>query len=465
MKPDYKEEYQRGVFELEPEGFHPAFHRSLLEARSFDDFRDSALITQSEPAKNGGILSPLRKPSDTLKRRKSNTSCTTEERSGSISSDSGQGSMSDGVPSTYSHNKSVVSLSAEQTWPHKGQNNDHSMPSNTKIRLPFKIPYSRRFSSPATSPTKVTFGDDVPFGPAQPTKSNLKTIRPRGLSWPDVKGWDNNLAHPRGDNRTTNQNIRLVRGFGVPCLEEVEEECHLAADTRKCFALTHPVESVSRHHTTVLISDHNHNELELIELNKLLDKETLRTSAAILDEEGMTILHRAVQNGFVALAKFLITRGVSTELKDRQGWTALCLALEKGDLLCAEMLVKLGANVNYTNRRGETILHRMAQQGDYNAIQFLVKHGAQLDKEDDKGWPALHYALKRKDLKCAALLMTSGANIHRYTERRVEEYSISMEIVNIGKVKLDGSLQRIDRNTVPEVTIIWRTNYHLVSPQ
>lgn len=66
---------------------------------------------------------------------------------------------------------------------------------------------------------------------------------------------------------------------------------------------------------------------------------------------------------------------------------------------------------------------------------------------------ALHYALKRKDLKCAALLMTHGMNIHRYTEKRIQEYSMSMEIVNIAKVRLDVT-KKINNDLGPEVTVI-----------
>jgi len=140
-------------------------------------------------------------------------------------------------------------------------------------------------------------------------------------------------------------------------------------------------------------------------------------------------------------------------MTDFEGRTALCVALERGNYDCAELLLRLGANVNCVMKGGKTILHQMAQDGDYRAVQLLVKHGADLNMEDDKGLPALHYALKRKDLKCAALLMTSGVNIHRYTEKRVQEYSMSMEIVNIGKVKLDNS-KTSDHDLAPEVTII-----------
>lgn len=179
------------------------------------------------------------------------------------------------------------------------------------------------------------------------------------------------------------------------------------------------------------------NELEFVELNKNLDSGTLKASARILDEDGMTLLHKAAQNGFTVLAKFLVKNGVSTEIVDSQGWSPLCVALDNEHLECAELLVMLGANVNFASSDGKTILHRMASHGNYKAVEFLISCRVDLDVEDTHGWPALHYAFKRKKLKCAALLMSSGANIARYTEKRVQEFSMVSEIVNISQWKYD----------------------------
>ena len=450
MKPDFMDEYQRPpVFSVANQTLsYTALQGRLLKSSSVKDLRDRSLITQAQP-KNGRVPSPFRKFSDTFRKRgfAKSSKTTMKQRDGSISSDSGEGSLSD-VQSTT--NESVLrNLKQSQQSQSKKSSAQEIQEAATFGKKPQHLTFRkpRRFSSPATSPTRENFGESFPDTTALPAlKSNLKghPNRRRGSSLPD--------ALFGGANRITTRNIRDSGAFGIGCLEEDDDEGQYGSDVRKCLDLTRPLSKHAKS-SVLLIPDQNNNELEFIELNKLLDKVTLQASAVILDEGGMTILHRAVQNGFLNLTKFLVNSGVSTEMTDFEGRTALCVALERGNYDCAELLLRLGANVNFAMKGGKTILHHMAQEGDYRAVQLLVKHGADLNMEDDKGWPALHYALKRKDLKCAALLMTSGVNIHRYTEKRVQEYSMSMEIVNIGKVKLDNS-KTPEHDLASEVTII-----------
>ena len=453
MKPDFMDEYRRPpVFSVTNQPLsYTALQGSLLKASSVKDLRDRTLITQSQ-SKNGRVPSPFRKFSDTFRKRgfAKSSSTAKKQRNGSLSSDSGEGSLSD-VQSTTNGSVLRNSKLSQQNQSKKSSAQEIKEMSLGKKPQHITFRKPRRFSSPATSPTRQDFGERFPDTTTSlPLKSNLKdhTNRRRGSSLPD--------ALFGGTNRITTHNIRDSGAFGIGCLEEDDDEGQYGNDVRKCLDLTRPLSKHAKS-SVLLIPDQNSNELEFIELNKLLDNETLQASAVILDEEGMTILHRAVQNGFLNLTKFLVNSGVSTEMTDFEGRTALCVALERENYDCAELLLRLGANVNFAMKGGKTILHQMAQDGDYRAVQLLVKHGADLNMEDDKGWPALHYALKRKDLKCAALLMTSGVNIHRYTEKRIQEYSMSMEIVNIGKVKVDNSKTvdpGVDHDLAPEVTII-----------
>lgn len=453
MKPDFVDDNKVPELSKTTQPLsYTALHGRVLKTSTSNDLRGQTLFAQTLP-KNGRVPSPLRKFSETFKRKGFAKSSVTamKSRNGSISSDSGEGSLSDFQAATNEQEKfSFKSLGRylpNQDKRENGQETPIKKGSKRAQNLTFRKP--RRCSSPATPPTRQNFEYGFQAGSATPAlKSNLKgrLNRQRGSSLPDTLDG--------GANSITTNNIRDSGTFSIGCLEEDDEECQYGNDVRKCFDLTRPLSKHAKS-SVLLISNQNNHEFEYIELNKRLDKETLQASAAILDEEGMTILHRAVQNGFANLAKFLVNSGVSTEIVDLQGRTALCLAFEIGNYDCAELLLRLGANINFAMKGGKTILHQMAQEGDYKAVQLLVKNGADLNMEDDKGWPALHYALKRKDLKCAALLMTSGANIHRYTEKRIQEFSMSMEIVNIGRVRMD-STRTVDEDLSPdlEVTII-----------
>lgn len=450
MKPDLISGHQHVVLDTSQPLSYSALQSGLLKASSLMDLQNQTMNKSRNQSKSGRFPTSFRRFSETFKAKSfPKLSTTTKDiRNGSISSDSGEGSLSDGQSATIETVKSEQSLrtQGERKESPSGEKDQEKTVKKKPKHLTFRK--QRRRSSPVTSPTRQTFAHEFQeLGEQAPAPNANVTYRPRWSSLPD--------ALFGGANRIETTNILDSRDFGVGCFEEDEEVDQYGSDVsdvRKCLnlACSQPKQVKS---SVLLISDHNKNELELIELNKLLDNKTLKTSAAIPDEEGMTILHRAVQSGFVNLTKFLVNSGVSTEMRDLEQRTPLWLALEKDNYECAEVLVRLGANVNCTKKGGRTILHQMAHEGNYKAVQFLVKHGSDLNLEDDKGWPALHYALKRKDLKCAALLMTHGINIHRYTEKRIQEYSMSMEIINIAKVRLDVT-KKINNDLGPEVTVI-----------
>lgn len=456
MKSDLISGHQHVVLDTSQPLSYSALQSGLLKASSLMDLRNQTMNKSRNQSKSARFPTSFRRFSETFKAMKSfpkSSGTTKDVRNGSISSDSGEGSLSDGQSATIETVKSIL-RGSEQSHRTQGERKESLSGEEDQEKTVKKKPKHltfrthRRLSSPVTSPTRQTFAHEFQnLGQQTPAPNANVTYRPRWSSLPD--------ALFGSANRIETTNIRDLRDFGVGCFEEDEEVGQYGSDVNdvgKCLnlACSQPKQAKS---SVLLISDHNKNELELIELNRLLDNKTLKTSAAIPDEEGMTILHRAVQSGFVNLTKFLVNSGVSTEMRDLEQRTPLWLALEKDNYECAEVLVRLGANVNCTKKGGRTILHQMAYEGNYKAVQFLVKQGSDLNLEDDKGWPALHYALKRKDLKCAALLMTHGMNIHRYTEKRIQEYSMSMEIVNIAKVRLDVT-KKINNDLGPEVTVI-----------
>lgn len=442
MKRDPLEGYQNHVLETGQPLSYSALKSGLLKASSLKDLGNLPSAKQSRP-KESRIRSPFWRFSGTIKGIRLPKA---SSKNGSISSDSGEGSLSDAQSTNKETMKSILKNSEQSNIRRGSEEDSVEKPMKKKPQhLTFRK-QPRRFSSPTVSPSTQTFDFNFQEDGASPFNSMVKDLskRQRISSLPD--------ALFGSDNRIRTTNIRGSREIGIGCLEEDDEEGQYGNEIRKCLDFTYPQSTHAKKSSVLLISDQNTNELEFIELNKLLDKETLKASASIPDEEGMTVLHRAVQNGFANLVKFLINSGVSTEIRDGEGRTALYLALERGNFDCAELLIRLGANVNCAKKGGRTILHRMVQEGDYKAVQFLVRHGADLNLEDDKGWPALHYALKRKDLKSAALLMTHGVNIHRYTEKRIQEYSMSMEIVNIAKVRMD--TKTTSKEMTREVTII-----------
>jgi len=91
------------------------------------------------------------------------------------------------------------------------------------------------------------------------------------------------------------------------------------------------------------------------------------------DSHGETPLHLASWNGYLKIAKLLISKGADVNAKNNLGETPLHLASRDDDDEMAELLLSKGANVNAKDNAGNTPLRR-AESEDMR--ELLREHGA-----------------------------------------------------------------------------------------
>ncbi|WP_252321182.1 ankyrin repeat domain-containing protein, partial [Spiroplasma endosymbiont of Lariophagus distinguendus] len=120
------------------------------------------------------------------------------------------------------------------------------------------------------------------------------------------------------------------------------------------------------------------------------------------DEEGLTILHYAVDNGDLEMVKFLIDYNFN--LND--------------DILLVDELFKVlikrfknGANVNIKNIYGDTPLHYAVDNGYFEIAEFLLKNGANINAQDNEGFTPLYSAIDNNDFKIVELLIKNYVNV------------------------------------------------------
>lgn len=106
-----------------------------------------------------------------------------------------------------------------------------------------------------------------------------------------------------------------------------------------------------------------------------------------VDEDGLTLLHLAVQSTplhwaiqeeNVDLARLLVEHGVDVTAKDYDNLTPLNLAVQVGSVDLRSLLVENGANVKAKDKDRSTPLHLAVQEGREGLARLLrvAGHGA-----------------------------------------------------------------------------------------
>ena len=88
-----------------------------------------------------------------------------------------------------------------------------------------------------------------------------------------------------------------------------------------------------------------------------------------------TLLHWAVAYRRLAIVKFLLENGASSQIGDIDGDTPLHIAAQYGKLDIAQLLIKEGANINKKNGNGKTPLDIAFYYEKTNLIDFLKSKG------------------------------------------------------------------------------------------
>ena len=134
------------------------------------------------------------------------------------------------------------------------------------------------------------------------------------------------------------------------------------------------------------------------------------------DDDGMTILQRAVWNNELSSAQTLIQQGADVRSKANNGRMALHYAAlnPNTDTCMMELLLKkeAGDSINTKDNRGQTPMHYLAQSGFSDGIKLLANCGADINLFDDYGLSPYHWAIIAGQPKATSLLLSLGVNVY-----------------------------------------------------
>eukprot|EP00427_Karlodinium_veneficum_P022469 CAMPEP_0169106144 /NCGR_PEP_ID=MMETSP1015-20121227/24180_1 /TAXON_ID=342587 /ORGANISM="Karlodinium micrum, Strain CCMP2283" /LENGTH=410 /DNA_ID=CAMNT_0009167565 /DNA_START=55 /DNA_END=1288 /DNA_ORIENTATION=+ len=130
------------------------------------------------------------------------------------------------------------------------------------------------------------------------------------------------------------------------------------------------------------------------------------------DDEGVTALMKAAEQGEGDVVRMLLEEGASIDLKDDEGWNVLMWAALAGDLEVCDMLIRThGLPADYTTEKGETALMKAAANGHCEVCDLLIEEGAKINGFDNEHQTALMWACANGHLACVKNLISKDAKV------------------------------------------------------
>lgn len=133
-----------------------------------------------------------------------------------------------------------------------------------------------------------------------------------------------------------------------------------------------------------------------------------------LDNNGLTIIHRAAINGCLERLRVLIdSKFFNLDQLDFSGRTALHYASAMSYTKEVQMLLAYGANPNAEDICGYTPMHCAAEVGSLDVIKELIENKGEIHHQSKGGIIPLHLAASNGHTKTEKLLLDGGARTNQ----------------------------------------------------
>jgi len=129
------------------------------------------------------------------------------------------------------------------------------------------------------------------------------------------------------------------------------------------------------------------------------------------DKEGHNVLQLAAKNSNLDMMKLLLEKGANIKAVDLDGDSVLHYACGWNDpIAVAKFLIAKGLNVNLKNKKGQTTLYVAINNDNLATTLYLLEHKANINIQDNNGDTPLHFAIKESNKKMVTLLLLKGAD-------------------------------------------------------
>ncbi|RGP72618.1 hypothetical protein FLONG3_6626 [Fusarium longipes] len=165
-----------------------------------------------------------------------------------------------------------------------------------------------------------------------------------------------------------------------------------------------------------------------------------RADPGIKCPAGFNALHYAILGGQEETVEYLVSQGPVRDVinePDAKGNRALILAILRGNSSMASNLIDNGASCDHQDSRGLTALHHAARMGFHSAIEPLISKAANVDLPDDQGYTVVHHAVNGRSANdyTIELLSDAGANLDVQDNSGLTPLMLAVHLRHVAKTR------------------------------
>ena len=177
-------------------------------------------------------------------------------------------------------------------------------------------------------------------------------------------------------------------------------------------------------------------------------------------EEGLKISDKKEREFFIERLVYFLKYRVSVDVRDNEGRTVIHKAVIANDLGVVEKLLTKKADLSVKDIHGRTALHHTQWHGNYKIARWLIAAGADMNLPDNSGFTLLNYAAIFGHTKLVVALIASGvlmynrnpknrkvAQFFKDREKRLDKLLLS----NISDDKMQLAVEEVVENLKKEI--------------
>lgn len=223
--------------------------------------------------------------------------------------------------------------------------------------------------------------------------------------------------------------IAVIKGFKKASpflLSQIKSDEKYDILLKKVLTFRPNIESQRLDGTNILFDMVLYNDFETLKIiinygiNLNIKDKKGYTPLMYMVAEGVKIKDKKEKDSFIERLVYFLKYRVSVDVQDNDGRTVIHKAVIANDLIVVEKLLTKKADLGIRDIHGRTALHHTQWHGNYKIARWLIAAGADMNLPDNSGFTLLNYAAIFGHTRLIIALIASGVLMYNRNPKNVK---------------------------------------------